>query len=80
MTVEAKKGENANGWTKSQKMAVWSMVAFTILLILHIYFFRGDWSFITAFFTADLIPWVMLLFFVAIGLCFYVTYHYIRNL
>lgn len=62
-----------------QKISVLSMIVFTIATILHIYFFEGNWSFITMFFTADPLPWIMLLFLVVIGLCFYVTYHYFRK-
>jgi multisubunit Na+/H+ antiporter MnhB subunit len=52
---------------------------FAITLILHMYFFRNDWSFITSFFSGNPLPWIMLAFTSMLVYFFVGTYLYFRK-
>jgi len=54
-------------------------IFFSIGTFLHMYFFKNDWSFITAFFSSSPVPWIMLVFLTSLVVISIGTYNYFRK-
>lgn len=79
MTSDITQNERKARTEKINKTVKITTLIFVVATILHMYFFQGDWSFITSFFSANPIPWIMLVFTALISYFFYATYMYFRK-
>lgn len=73
------KNEETERTAKINRVVKISSLVFVIATIIHMYLFEKDWSFITNFFKADPLPWIMLGFLSLIVYFFYGTYMYFRK-
>lgn len=73
------KVEKNNRWVHITRFSTLATILFIAGLIIHLYYAVGDWSFITAFFGKDPIPWIMLLFSASIAYLFYATYRFFKK-
>jgi len=79
MTNDLTRDERKARTQKINRTVKITTLVFVVATIIHMYFFQGNWGFITSFFSTNPLPWIMLVFTSLISYFFYATYMYFRK-
>ena len=79
MNKKSAKNEKTSRLKAIDRRVMISSIVFGFATIIHMYFFQDNWSFITSFFSANPMPWIMLAFVAMIVYFFFATYAYFRK-